>query len=95
MTAGLLQGNRRWKPGDVPHPGRSDLIHQPACVRGDGLEEPPLRFGVDGAEGQRRLPRSRDPGERDDAVPGNEHIDVGEVVFSGVEHCDSVEFLGM
>ena len=70
----LLQRHRRRQAVDAVDIGHADLVDQPASVGRDRLEVAPLRLGVDGAEGQRRLAGARHPGEHHKRVAG--HIDV-------------------
>src|SRR5207245_5160722 len=47
------------------------------------LDVAALAFGVDGVEGERRLPRSGQSGEDHQLVPGDDQVDVPEVVLPG------------
>ena len=48
----------------------------------------PLPLGVEGVERQRRLARSRQPGDHHQLVPGNVDVDVLQVVGAGASHGD-------
>ena len=91
-AATLLQGHRRRQPGDLLDVRSTDLLQQPARVRRHRLEVATLRLGVQRAEGQRRLPRAGDPGERHHGVPGDVDVDVAQVVLAGA--ADAHEVVG-
>ena len=55
----LLQGHGRRQAVDLVDLGHAQLVEQPPGVGGDRFEVPPLRLGVERAEGQRRLARAR------------------------------------
>jgi hypothetical protein len=58
-------------------------MEQAARVGSHALEVAALRFGVEGAEGERRLPRARNAGEDDQRVPRDADVDVLEIVEPG------------
>ena len=80
--------DRGRQPGDLADLGRADLVDQPPGVRGDGLEVAALRLGVDGAEGERGLARAGDPGEHDQHVARDVHVDAAQIVLPGAAHPD-------
>ncbi len=78
----LLQGHRRRQAVDGVDRRHADLIDQPARIRRDRFEVAPLRFGIQGAEGERGLARARDAAENNQCVTGNVDIDVAQIVFT-------------
>ena len=86
----LLQGDRRRQPGHRGDAGDTGLLDQPTGVRGDRLQVAPLRLREDRAEGQRRLARAGDAGERDHRVAGEGDVDVAQVVLAGAPDLDEV-----
>ena len=89
-AATLLERHSGRQPGDLPDVRRTDLLEQPAGVRRDRLEVAALRLGVQRAEGERRLPGARHPGEGDHGVAGDVDIHVAEVVLAGAAHVHEV-----
>ena len=82
----LLDGDGRREPLDRVHVG---LLHQPEELPRVGRERfdvSPLAFGVDGVEGERRLPRAGQPGDDGQLVAGDGDGDVLEVVLAGAPH---------
>ena len=53
-------------------------------VGGERLDVPPLSFGVQRVERERRFPRSRDARDDDELVPGDRDADIFEVVLAGI-----------
>ena len=90
--AALLKGDRGRQSGDLLDMRCTDLLQQPARIRRHRLEVAALRLRVQGAEGQRRLARAGDSGERDQGVPGDVDVDVAEVVLVGA--ADAHEVVG-
>ncbi len=84
----LLDGDGGGEPLDRVDVGLLHLLEELAGVGGEGLDVPPLPLRVDRVEGQRRLPRARDPGDHDQAVPGDLHVDVLQVVLARSAHED-------
>ncbi len=69
------------------------LLHQPkelAGVRRERLDVAALPFGEDGVEGERGLPGTREPGHHRQAVPGDRHADVLQIVFARAAHDQGV-----
>jgi hypothetical protein len=65
------------------------LFHEPEklpSVGGERLDVAALPLGVDGVEGKRGLPRSREPGNDREAVAGDGDVDVAEVVLAGAAY---------
>ena len=85
----LLQGHCRRQAVDGIHIGHAHLVDQAPCIRRHRLEVAPLRFGEHGAEGQRRLARTRDPGEHHQCIARNGDIDILEVVLARTAHLDA------
>ena len=84
----LLEGDRRREAVDLVDLRDGHLVEQPPRVRRHGLEVAPLRLGVEGAEGERRLARAGDAGEDDEGVARDLDVDVLEVVDSGAADVD-------
>ena len=62
------------------------LLHQPQelpGIRRERLDVPPLPLGVDGVEGEGRLPAAGQAGDDGQPVPGNGNGDVLEIVLAG------------
>ena len=90
----LFDGNRRREPVDEVDVRLLHLLEELPGVGGQRLDIPPLPFGVDGVEGERRLPRSRQPGDDDQAMPWDVDVDILEVMnaraangYPVVRHC--------
>ena len=56
------------------------LGHPPSRVGGQGLQIAPGALGVQDAQGQRGLPGTGYPGDGDDLIEGNIHVDIFQVV---------------
>jgi hypothetical protein len=84
VPAALLLDRDRWgEPLDGIHIG---LLHQPeelAGISGERFDVAPLPLGVNRVERERRLPRSRQPGDDGQAVARDFDRDVLEVVLAG------------
>ncbi len=79
----LLDRDGRREPLDGVHVG---LLHQPQelpRIRRQRLDVAALALGVDGVEGQRRLPRPRQPRHDHEALPRDIQRDVPQVVLPG------------
>ena len=79
----LLDGDGRRQPLDGVD---VRLLHEPeklARVGREGLDVPPLSFGVDGVEGQRGLAGAGQPGDHRQLIPRDRDVDVSEVVLAG------------
>ena len=50
---------------------------------GERLDVPPMPFGVQRVERERRFPGARDPGDHHELVPGDRDADIFEVVLAG------------
>ena len=59
------------------------LAEELAGVGGERLDVAALALGVDGVEGERRLPRAGEAGEDDQPVAGYDEVDALEVVLAG------------
>lgn len=53
---------------------------------GERLHVPPLPFGIQHVERERRFPRPRDARDDDELVPGDHDADIFEVVLEGTEY---------
>ena len=56
------------------------LGHPPSRVGGQGLQIAPGPLGVQDAQGQGRLPRTGYPGNGDNLIEGNIHVDIFQIV---------------
>ena len=77
----LVNGDSRGEALDVVH---IRLVHPPkelAGIGGEGLDVAALPFGVDGIKGKGTLARARDAGDNYQLVPGDDHVNVLEVVL--------------
>ena len=83
------------QPSDLVNVGRVTLGDEAPGIGGDGLEEPPLGFGEDRAERERRLARTGHPGEGDNAPTGNIDVDIAEVVLAGATDADETGVVGI
>ncbi len=86
--APLLDGDGRREALDGLHVGLVHLADELPGVGGKRLDVPPLTLGVDGVEGQGRLAGTAHPGDDDEPVPGNVHVDVFQVVLAGAPDPD-------
>ena len=86
----LLQGDRRRQAVDRIHLAAPPTVEQPPRVGRDGFEIPALGLGVQRAERQRRLARTRNAGEDDQRVAGDVHVDVLQVVRARAPNADDV-----
>ncbi len=79
----LLDRDGRREPLDGVDIG---LLHEPeelASVGRERLDVAPLPLGVDGVEGERRLPRAREPRDDGEAVTRDRDIDVAQIMLAG------------
>ena len=79
----LVDGDGRGQTLDEVHVGLVHLAQELAGVGRERLDIAALALGVDGVEGQGRFPRTRQPGEDDQLVPGQIEGDVLEIVLAG------------
>ncbi len=91
----LLDGDGGGEPLDRVDVGFFHLLEELSCVGGQGLDIPSLSLRVDRVEGERRLPRPRDPGDHDQTIPGDLHVDILQVVLPRPAHEDPVERHGV
>ena len=88
--AALLDGDGRGQALDVLHVG---LVHEFQELPGVGrqaLHVAPLPLGIENVEGQGGFPRAAYPGDNDEAVAGQLHVDVFQVVLPGAPDDDLV-----
>ena len=86
----LLDRDRRRQPLDEVDVGLLHLLEELARVRRQRLHVAPLPFGVDGVEGERRLPGPRQPGDDHQPVARQVDVDIFQVVDAGTAHRDPV-----
>ena len=84
----LVDGNRGRKAFDQIDIGLLHHAQELPGIGGQRLHVPPLSFRVDGVEGERRLSRTRKPGDDDELVLGDVDVHVLEVVGAGAAHAD-------
>ena len=82
----LLQRHRRRQAVDFVDVGHGHLMKQPPGVGRNRFEVSPLRFGVEGAERERRLARAGHAGEDHQRVARNVDVDVLQIVFARAAH---------
>ena len=78
----LVDGDGRREPFDEVHVGLVHLPQELPCIGGERLHVAALTLGVDGVEGQRRLPGPGDAREHDEAIPRQFEGDVAQVVLA-------------
>ena len=78
----LLDRDRRRQPLDRVDVGLAHLLEELARVGRQRLDVAALPLGVDRVEGERRLPRARQPGDDDQLVARDLDVDVLEVVLA-------------
>src|SRR5689334_20924291 len=86
----LLECDRRRQSVDGVDFRHAHLIDEPPRIRRYGFEVSALRFGVERAECQRGLARSRYTGEDDQRLTGNIDVDILEVVLAGSAYLDEI-----
>ena len=60
---------------------------------GDRFEIPPLRFRVEGSEGQRGFARTRNSGKDNQGIAREHNIYILEIVFPGAPHLNEAVIL--
>ena len=78
----LVDGDRRGEPFDVLDVGLVHAAEELAGIGRQRFDVPPLAFGVDGVEGERRLARPGRARDDDELVSRDRDVDVLEVVFA-------------
>jgi hypothetical protein len=86
----LVDRDRRREALDEVDVGLVHLAEELPGIRRQRFDVPALPLGVDRVERQRRLPRARQAGEDDQAVPGQLEVDVLEVVLASPPDRDDV-----
>ena len=84
----LLQRHRGRQAFDRIDFRHARLIDQTPRIGCHGLEVASLGLGIEGAEGERRLPGAGDPREHHQRVARNGNIHILEVVLAGTAHLD-------
>jgi hypothetical protein len=87
----LFDGDGRRETLDGVHIGLFHLIQKLPCVGRQTLDIAPLTLGEERVERQGGFARTRDAGDHHQAVAGQAHVDVGQVVFAGSANHDVVE----
>ena len=82
----LLEGNGRRQPVDGVDVGDGHLMEQAPRVGRHRFEVTPLRFGVEGAKGERGLARARHAREDDEGVAWYVDVHVLQVVLARPLH---------
>ena len=88
----LIDGYSGREALDEVDVGLFHLTKELARVRRERLDVAALTFGIDGVERERRLPRSRKPGDHDHLVPRDADVDVLEVVLARTFDVDVIEW---
>ena len=86
----LVDGDGGREPLDEIDVGLVHLAQELAGVGGEGFDVAALALGVDGVEGQGRLPRPRETGEDDQLVPGQVEGDIAEVVLARTANDETI-----
>src|SRR6202035_2208121 len=73
--------------------GLVHLAEELAGVGREGLDVAALALGVDGVEGQGRLPRAREAGEDDQLVPGQVEGHIAQIVLTSAANDETVGHL--
>ena len=87
----LVDRDRRREPLDVVDVRLLHLPQELASVGRERLDVAALPFGVDRVEGERRLPRTGQPGDDDEPVPRERQVDVLEVMLARALDNDRIE----
>ena len=88
----LFNGDHRAQAADQVHIRPFDTTEELPRIGIEGLDVPALSFGVYGVEGQGALATPAQSGDHHQAVAGNTHIDVLQVVHPGPQHFDVLRF---
>ena len=88
----LLDGDGRREPLDGVDVRLLHDAEELPGVRGEGLDVPPLSFGVERIERERRFAGAGDSGDDDELVPGDRDADIFEVVLAGTFDDDIFHF---
>ena len=86
----LFDRNRRREALDEIDVRLLHLLEELAGVGRQRFNVPPLPFGVDRVEGERRLPRSRQSRDHDELVPRDVDVDVFQIVDAGAAYGNPV-----
>ena len=78
----LVDRDRRRQTLDEVDVGLVHLAEELAGVRRQRLDVTALALGVDRVERERRLPRTREPGEHDQLIARQHEVDVAQVVLA-------------
>ena len=79
------------QPVDGIHIRPLHLVQELAGVGGKRLDIPPLPFGVDRVESQRRFPRTAQTGDHRQRIAGNFDIDILQIVLARAMHRNPVK----
>ncbi len=86
----LVDGNGRGDALDALGLRPVHAIEKLPGIGREGLDVPPLSFGIDRVEGQRGLARAADAGDDHEAVRRQTHVDAFEIVLAGALYDDDV-----
>ena len=84
----LFDGDRRRQPVDRIDVGLLHQLKELAGIGRQALDIAPLPLGVDRVEGEGGFSRAGQPGQNDERVARNLHVDVLEIVFPGAANDD-------
>ena len=82
----LFDGNGGRKAVDGVHVRTLHLVQKLPGVGGQSLDVPPLAFGINRVEGQRRFPRTAEAGDHRQRIAGNLYVDVLQIVLARAAH---------
>ena len=82
----LVQRQRRRNIAHVVHICPRGLCHPSSCVGGKRFQIAARAFRVEHAQRQGGFSRAGDPGDADDAVQGNIHVNIFQIMYSGPAH---------
>ena len=91
---GLVDGDGRRDAGDGIHLRLVHAVEELPRVGREGLDIAPLALGVERVEHERRLARTRDPGDDDQLVQRDAEVEILEVVLAGAADEDGVGGVG-
>ena len=89
LVGGLLfDGNHRAKACNLVHIRTLHASQEIAGIRREGFDVSPLAFRKESIESQRRLSTTAQPRDDGQAIAGNFHIDVLQVMYPGTIYID-------
>ena len=86
----LFDGDGRGQAFDAVHIGLFHLVQELPGIGAEAFHVAPLAFGVQGVEGQAGLAAAGQAGDHHQLVPGQDQVDVLEVVLPGPVDVDAI-----